>query len=271
MLTAYKQKASKPLKVGCLTSPHVTNVRERIRLDANPISEQIFAFYFFKMWEKMKNHHTSDCKSGPSLPGYPGFLALLGIYVLVKEKVDISIVETGVGGENDSTNVIPNPTVTGITTIGLDHVNVLGNSLSSIAWHKAGIFKQGSPAYTTMQEDSVLTVLQDRAREKRISGNLSIVPENLVDCYAVTVEPNMAFQRRNASLAIALVDSCLKALYPHFMMTPELARSIERTELPGRSQIVKTAKLVWYISCAHNEISIEVASKWYAEAVKHSK
>lgn len=220
----------------------------------------------------MKRHTQSNYDvPGPSLPGYPGFLALMALYTFIQERVDIAVIETGVGGENDSTNVIQSPTVTGITTIGLDHVHVLGDSLEEIAWHKAGILKEGSPACTVEQESSVLKVLQDRARERRISGPLQIVPEHVVSRYAVTTEPDMSFQRRNASLAIALVEVCLKALHPQFIMTPQLVSSLTKTELPGRSQVIVEDKLEWFVSSAHNELSIAVASAWYKNAVKSYK
>ena len=218
----------------------------------------------------MESHYRLSSDTSPSLPGYPGFLTLLAMYILVKEEVNVAIVETGIGGENDSTNVIPSPTVVGITKIGLDHVNVLGSELDSIAWHKAGIFKQDSPAYTVAQDGVALQVLKERAREKGISGALGIVPERLVTEYAVTVSPDLAFQRQNASLAIVLAESFLKVIRPSFKMTQELVRSIEKTELPGRSQIISAGKLVWYISSAHNEISIVAVARWYGDAVKHS-
>ena len=272
MLTEFKNSTDRPLKIGCLTSPHVTNIRERIRLNGLPISEELFANHFFKIWEEMKRHTQGDCGvRGPPLPGYPGYLALMALYTFIQEGVNIAVIETGIGGENDSTNVIQSPTVTGITTIGLDHVHVLGDSLDKIAWHKAGIFKEGSPAYTVEQDGSVLKVLRDRATERGISGHLQIVPEHLVSGYAVTIEPDMPFQRRNASLAIVLVEVCLKALYPEFIMTPQLVSSLTKTELPGRSQVIKEDKLEWFVSSAHNELSIDVASLWYKNVIKNTK
>jgi folylpolyglutamate synthase len=266
IMTEYRKMANKSLKIGCLTSPHVTDIRERIRLNGSPISKQLFADHFFDVWGKMQQE-----PSGPSLPGFPGFLSLLGIYIFVKEMVDVAIVETGIGGENDSTNIISTPVATGITTIGLDHVKTLGDNLASIAWHKAGIFKKNSPAYTVEQDDTVLRMLQDRAHEKGTYGGLTVVPDGLAECYAVRVEPDMVFQQRNASLAIALADSCLKVLDPDAVMTPALASSIEKTELPGRSLVLRSESLEWYISSAHDELSIEVASSWYSNAVIQSE
>ncbi|KAF1353031.1 FolC bifunctional protein [Lizonia empirigonia] len=270
MLMEYRSSTDRPLKVGCLTSPHVTDIRERIKLNGSPISKDLFANYFFEIWEQIKQH-TQREGDGPRVPGYPGFLALMGLYAFVQEGVDVAIIETGIGGENDSTNVIRSPTVTGITTIGLDHVNVLGDSLDKIAWHKAGIFKEGSPAYTVEQDSSVLEVLRTRAVEKRVFGQLQVVSEQLANRYAATVKPDMPFQRRNASLAIALVETCLKALRPEFRMTPQIANSLTKTELPGRSQIIKEEKLEWFVTSAHNELSIDVVASWYSGAIKSSE
>jgi folylpolyglutamate synthase len=266
ILSTYQKATSVPKKIGCLTSPHVTNTRERIRINASPISKRLFASYFFELWDRIESNLVEHTE-GPSLPGYPGFLALLALYIFVKQGVEVAIVETGVGGENDSTNVIPCPAATGITTIGLDHTDVLGNDLRSIAWHKSGIFKQHSPAYTVEQESSVLEVLQKRAEERRTRGPLVVVPENLVAKYWVTVSPDMPFQRQNASLAIVLVEAYLRSLHPTFKMTPDLVMNIGSTELPGRSQVIKRGEIEWYISSAHNELSAGAASAWYKCAV----
>lgn len=70
-------------------------------------------------------------------------MSLLGMYIFMMEKADVAILKTGIGGEMDSTNVFPHLVATGITSIRLDHVHVLGDTVKKIAWHKAGIFKSG--------------------------------------------------------------------------------------------------------------------------------
>jgi folylpolyglutamate synthase len=77
--------------------------------------------------------------------------------------------EVGVGGEYDSTNIIPTPTCTGVTSLGIDHVSVLGDTLESIAWHKGGIFKKDVAALTVEQPTGALEVLRQRAVEKEVS------------------------------------------------------------------------------------------------------
>jgi len=75
------------------------------------------------------------------MPGYFRFMTLLAFHVFLKMKVDATVLEVGVGGTYDSTNIVPRPVVTGITALGIDHVSVLGKTLEEIAWQKGGIFK----------------------------------------------------------------------------------------------------------------------------------
>nr|KAG5700455.1 hypothetical protein BaRGS_013942 [Batillaria attramentaria] len=75
------------------------------------------------------------------MPHYFGFLTVMAFYVFVREKVDVALLEVGIGGEYDSTNVVRKPIVCGISSLDLDHTNLLGHTLEDIAWHKSGIFK----------------------------------------------------------------------------------------------------------------------------------
>ena len=79
----------------------------------------------------------------PSMPGYFRFITLLAFHAFLESKVNATILEVGVGGTYDSTNILPKPVVTGVTALGLDHVAVLGKTLEEIAWQKGGIFKVG--------------------------------------------------------------------------------------------------------------------------------
>jgi len=82
------------------------------------------------------------------MPGYFRFITLLAFHFFLKNKVDATILEVGVGGTYDSTNIVPRPIVTGITALGIDHVNVLGGTLEQIAWQKSGIFKVLNLSYS---------------------------------------------------------------------------------------------------------------------------
>ena len=88
------------------------------------------------------------------MPGYFKFLTLMAFHVFLDKKVDATILEVGVGGTYDSTNIVPHPIVTGITALGIDHVNVLGKTIQEIAWQKSGIFKVHSYASFIMFSES---------------------------------------------------------------------------------------------------------------------
>ncbi|GFO32403.1 folylpolyglutamate synthase [Plakobranchus ocellatus] len=141
-------------KTGMFTSPHMNEVRERIRINGKPISKDMFARYFWEVYGKFKQTATQDTlnKVG-GIPAYYNFTVIMSLYIFLKEKVDIAIYEVGVGGEYDTTNFFLRPAVCGVTSLGYDHLTVLGDSLDQIAWHKAGIFKKGCPAVTIQQQN----------------------------------------------------------------------------------------------------------------------
>lgn len=128
--------------------------RERIRINSVPFSEEMFAQYVGEVWARLEETKHLGMKEGmdektillnekdhPDKPTYFRFLTLVALHAFIQENVDCAILEVGVGGEYDGTNVINEPIVCGITALGLDHVSVLGNTIDKIAWHKSGIFK----------------------------------------------------------------------------------------------------------------------------------
>ena len=200
-LKAHGKTTGYPQKVGLYTSPHMKTTHERIRIDGVPISTELFTTRFFKIWEKLPDQATHNL----DIPRYLQLLALLSFHVFIKEKVDVAIYETHLGGEYDATNIVRMPTVTAITSIAMDH-KLLGPTLQKVAWHKAGIFKSGSPAFLTLQEPAVTTVLQQRAVAKKVQlefvGLDSELPTN-----EMALKP--VVQRLNCSLAVAMVHAWL--------------------------------------------------------------
>ncbi|KAG9354611.1 hypothetical protein JZ751_001324 [Albula glossodonta] len=123
---------------GKYSSPHLVQVRERIRIDGHPISKELFTKYFWQVYEQLEA--TKDAHAG-SMPSYFLFLTILAFHVFLQEKVDVAVIEVGIGGAYDCTNVIRKPWVCGISSLGIDHTNILGDTIEKIAWQKAGIFK----------------------------------------------------------------------------------------------------------------------------------
>jgi folylpolyglutamate synthase len=260
------------------TSPHLRFVRERIQIDNEPISEELFARYFFQVWDKLEAAaKTEDAPADvPTKPVYFRYLTLMALHAYLKEGVDSAVIECGIGGEYDSTNILINPTVTAVTSLGIDHTAMLGSTLPEIAWHKAGIFKQGSVAFTAPQKEDALAVLQERAIEKGTA--LHIVPVHpALAKNEVRLGLSADFQKINASVAIAAAAAHLRALghtsipdptsTAHINLPAEFIRGLEQVRWPGRCQIIREENLTWHIDGAHTLESIEVTGRWFAEQI----
>ncbi|CAI0655452.1 unnamed protein product [Colletotrichum noveboracense] len=153
ILRSFHNESSAPRKIGLYTSPHLVSVRERIRINSEPISEELFTQYFFEVWDALSAKQELGYEEKPT---YFRFLTLMSFHVFMQENVDAAIYEVGVGGELDSTNIIDQPVAVAITTLGIDHVQTLGNTIEQIAWHKAGIMKRGCPAFTSTRDAHAL-------------------------------------------------------------------------------------------------------------------
>ncbi|KAH8747323.1 Mur ligase, partial [Diaporthe sp. PMI_573] len=169
--------------------------------------------------------------------------------------------ETHHGGEYDATNVVENPIVTAITSIGIDHIVDLGPTIENIAWHKAGIFKRGAAAFSVPQEQNVSAVIQSRADEKQVSLNFVAEDPNLPGDFESHV------QRLNCSLARAISDEVLRRAapqgQPRRLSQQDLIDGIRQFRWPGRFQVVKDGNLTWFLDGAHNELSITEATGWF--------
>ncbi|OJD18734.1 hypothetical protein AJ78_01271 [Emergomyces pasteurianus Ep9510] len=255
-LRAHSSRTGFPTRIGLYTSPHLKCIRERIQIDNQPITEDMFARYFFEVWESLISLEIKR------LPRYLQLLALLAFHTFVKEKVDAAIFETHHGGEYDATNVIPNPVVTGITSLGMDHISQLGPTIEDIAWHKAGIFKTGTPAFSVLQETRAGAILSKRAAEKGVNLTFVSTSDALPDSGGVLSIP---VQRLNCSLACEIVRAFLKLKAPdHTFELDDISSGIESFSWAGRFEIIDHGTSVWFLDGAHNIMSLEQAAEWYS-------
>ncbi|GBP08228.1 Folylpolyglutamate synthase, mitochondrial [Eumeta japonica] len=151
-------------KTGFYSSPHLVEVRERIRLNGEIISKDKFTEHFQSVFEMLES---SKAYEG-DMPKYFAFLTVLAFNVFLKEKVDVAIIEVGIGGIVDYTNVLRKVSVVGVTALGLDHTSILGNTIEEIARAKAGIMKPHCNAYTVKQPPEAMVVLERVAKETKI-------------------------------------------------------------------------------------------------------
>ena len=268
-----------PRRIGLFTSPHLIAVRERIRVDGAPISEPAFARYFFEVWDQLGAAEESegpvavDRRLGddvhmPTRPIYARFLTLMSFHVFLQEGIDAAVYETGIGGEYDATNVVPRPVAAGISTLGIDHVFALGDTVGKIAWHKAGIMKPGSPAFTIQQVPEAAEVLQRRAVELGVDLKVLDVDPRL---QGVAVRPDALFQKKNATLAIALAETALRKLDPDFELDPEaplpkaFVDGVEKVVWRGRCEVKVEGPVVWHVDGAHTVDSLRMATRWFAD------
>ncbi|RYP76592.1 hypothetical protein DL771_001661 [Monosporascus sp. 5C6A] len=277
ILSHYQKAHGTPRKIGLFTSPHLIAVRERIRINGTPIGEDVFARYFFEVWDRLgaaEQHEGGavvDQRLGVPMaprPIYARYLTLMSFHVFLQEGVDAAVYETGIGGEYDATNIVPRPLATGISTLGIDHVFALGRTVEEIAWHKAGIMKTGSPAFTVQQVPGAQEVLKKRAEEKGVDLKVLGVDPRLE---GVAVKPDALFQKKNASLGIALAETAVRKIDPGFAPDPaaplprEFIDGLEQVVWRGRCEVKAEGPVVWHVDGAHTVDSLKMATRWFAD------
>lgn len=161
------------LKVGLYTSPHLVDLRERIVINGSMISPGDMTH-----WVKRIEH--AIAKMGAEKPTFFEIITAIGFCHFAQQEVDIAIIEVGLGGRLDSTNVIT-PEVAAVTSISYDHTAILGSTLEKIAEEKAGIFKKDVPALTVFQPPSVLAAMRRVA--ERNEAHLEVVGEEIEFSY----------------------------------------------------------------------------------------
>lgn len=163
------------LKTGLFTSPHFISFTERIAIDGIPVANDILLPAAKKLAEYMDGKKPEDFP-GEENPTYFELLTILGFLCFRDAGIDIAIVEVGLGGRLDSTNVVE-PELTAITGIELEHTDILGKTIAAIAAEKAGIIKEGVPVFTAAWKEDALEVI--KATAKNSSAKLVTLDEVL--------------------------------------------------------------------------------------------
>lgn len=254
--------------VGLYTSPHLVDLRERITIDGQMIPHADLIDIFRIIASKRKTF-------GENQPTYFEILTAAALRYFADQAVDVAVLETGLGGRLDATTAVT-PLVCGLSHISLDHTNILGSDLPSIAREKAGIFKPQVPAISVIQEPAVVAAFNEAAVIKRtplnylgeqiefsyrFEANRELGPHTRVSITTETsrfehlaVPLRGEHQAHNCGLALAILDK-LKA--HGFEITEErVVEGLTQTQLPGRMEEVWTEPRV-IIDGAHNAASIQ--------------
>jgi dihydrofolate synthase / folylpolyglutamate synthase len=229
------------LRVGRYTSPHLVDFRERMLVDGAPIAaEEVIAFV--ERWTPVVEDLGATFFEATTVMAFDYF---------ARAQVDVALIETGLGGRLDSTNVV-DPVAAGVTNIGWDHMEYLGHSLDAIAREKAGIFKPGRPAVIGELSDSLRLVLREKAAAARapvfcvaehVSVNdIEVTPQGTsatIEMFGQRRRLRTPLTGRHQAYNLAFTLLLLHAAGPRFRFSLEQAEPyVANVTLPGRFQRV---------------------------------
>ena len=256
------------LRVGVFSSPYLIHYTDQIVINGESIPEARLESLMVDYRSLLEGEHAQ------ALQGTTEFEIITAIAYdyFASEQVDVAIMEVGMGGLLDSTNVCQ-PILTGITTIGLDHVALLGDSLEAIAEQKAGIIKQGVPLVTGRIVPEALAVIDQIAeakqaarivygRDYQVTYHESIVTGEVFD-YTSSVRQGRfqigllgLHQIENAGMALTLLDTYCQEIGRELPDNALVAQALEETRWPGRLEVVSREPLM-ILDGAHNPHAIK--------------
>ncbi|MBK4774187.1 dihydrofolate synthase [Streptococcus rubneri] len=273
------------LRVGVFSSPYLVSFNEQIGINGVPISDKDLEDYL-ALYRDLLERNSSD----QTLLGLTEFelITAMAFDYFAAEKPDVVIMEVGMGGRLDSTNVCQ-PILTAITTIGLDHVALLGPDVASIAREKAGIIKEKIPVLLGRIELEAQEVIVQEAH--RLSAPVEVLGQDFLVCYQESLADGEVFtyqsqnrsevqlktgllgiyQVDNAGLALALCDAFFQERGLSLLSQDEIIQAWSQVQWPGRLEIISTQPLI-ILDGAHNPHAvrplIETLQERYAQLDK---
>lgn len=256
------------LRVGVFSSPYLIHYTDQISINGESISEARLEALMADYQSLLEGEVVANLQGTTEFE----IITALAYDYFASEQVDVAIMEVGMGGLLDSTNVCQ-PILTGITTIGLDHVALLGDTLEAIAEQKAGIIKQGMPLVTGRIAPEALTVIDRIAEEKdaprlaygtdyQVRHQESVVTGEVFDYTSAVRQGRFQtsllglYQIENAGMAIALLDTFCQEDGRELASNDFLGQALEETSWPGRLEIVSRDPLM-ILDGAHNPHAIK--------------
>ncbi|MCC8066748.1 MAG: bifunctional folylpolyglutamate synthase/dihydrofolate synthase [Clostridiales bacterium] len=245
-------------RVGRYVSPTLFSYREQIQLNGENISREDFAEQITKIAAAMETMRAE----GMQLPSMFEAETAAAFLYFQEQKCDFVLLETGMGGRTDATNVIRKPVLSVLASISMDHMEYLGSTLGEIAWNKAGIFKEGVPVVSTEQEEEAAAVIRDEARKKKcpvtfvgrdfikeLSHDLDGQSFSYEPFGIVTIRLAGRHQRENAALALECVGALRKQGY--LISETALKEGMRTASWKGRFSVIHKNPIV-VLDGAHN-------------------
>ncbi|MBC7998160.1 MAG: bifunctional folylpolyglutamate synthase/dihydrofolate synthase [Leptolyngbya sp.] len=261
-------------KVGRFTGPHLLRWNERFHVDGLPISDEDFALHSTSLKELSE-------KFGEGYPDYGAltwfeFLTAIAFWHFYGCRVDMAVLEVGLGGRFDATNIVTSPLVTVITNVSLDHTHLLGDTVEKIAFEKAGIIKEGIPVVTACDGAALEEVLRTAKEknapvyvvdsksnitlfengEKKASNAATALLQLLVDNLSLLGNHQLS-NGMLALIAIAVAFNAPRVLSPAEVISTianfdpeEVGKGLKKVKWPGRLQYLEESDL--FLDGAHN-------------------
>lgn len=250
-------------KVGLFTSPYIERFNERIQINGQDIPDEILG----RITSLIKEKADIMVEEGFEHPTTFEIVTAIGFMYFKEEKVDYVVLEVGLGGRYDSTNIISSPLVSVITTIDYDHVDVLGDTLDKIAYQKAGIIKEKSIVVSYPQEEEALGVIKEVTEEKNAEFYLTpmenIIVKEISDSGArfdyhygnihmdnIKISMLGEYQVYNAILALTTL-LVLKEKGLVDISEEQIREGLQKTKWPGRLEVMRRNP-IFLIDGAHN-------------------
>jgi dihydrofolate synthase/folylpolyglutamate synthase len=250
MISSVLQEAG--YSVGLYTSPHLKDFRERIKLNGKKVDKKFVVDFV----EKNKDFFLTNKIS------FFEMTVAMAFKFFSKSKVDVAVIETGLGGRLDATNIIK-PLISLITNIGLDHKEFLGDSLTEIAMEKAGIIKNEVPVVISQYQREVFSVFEETA--KNLNSNIFLSDNNTK--FKSDLKGN--FQNKNISGVLKVLSLLKEFEFSDSIIKNGLLNVVKNTGLIGRFQVINKEPLV-ICDVGHN---IEAFNEIYShiKSIKHQK
>ncbi|NHF61058.1 bifunctional folylpolyglutamate synthase/dihydrofolate synthase [Flavobacteriaceae bacterium TP-CH-4] len=240
MLASILQEAS--YKVGLYTSPHLKDFRERIRINGKPLSKQFVVDFITEHRAFFERNQLSFFEMTVGM----------AFDYFAKRKVDIAVIEVGLGGRLDSTNII-SPEVSLITNIGFDHTDTLGDTLDKIAYEKGGIIKNGIPVIVSEYQEEIAEVFENIALEK----NSKLIFADRIDQKPYKTSLLGNYQAKNVKGVVATLKELKGFEIREVDVIAGLQKIVENTGLMGRWQVLgRHPKIV--CDTAHNTEGLQL-------------
>jgi dihydrofolate synthase/folylpolyglutamate synthase len=274
------------LSTGRYTSPHLSKVTERISLDGEPVSDETFV----RIWDEIRPYLqiVDDELTAEGQPRLTYFecLTILAFAVFADQPVNVAIMEVGLGGITDATNV-GDGQVSVVTPISLDHTDLLGDTTEDIAYEKAGIIKPGGFLVSAAQPLDAAQVLLEKAKEVQVPfrfegvefgvesrqvavGGQVVTVQGLAGRYPDLMVPlHGAHQAENAAVAVAALEAFLGGGEKELSLEV-LQEAFADVSSPGRLEVMRTAPTI-IVDAAHNPDGIRVSAEAIQEAFSFSK